>query len=284
MGTYEDFKFAALRCSFENLSHAAKSWRRRRNTMDLQLTGRTGLVSGASTGIGAGIARCLAAEGVRLALTARRRDLLETLCDEIAEEGGFRPVIVTGDLTSATDITRIASEAASALGPIDILVNAAGGSRPITAETREQVWDEAFALNFTATRRLTEAVLPAMRSRRWGRVICISGSMEPRSVNAATAAKAAVHLWAKGLSCEVAAEGITVNTIPPGRINSEQVMTKLHPTEEARRAFIANNVPIGFFGEPEDIGHLVTFLASPLARYITGAVIPVDGSMHHYAH
>jgi 3-oxoacyl-[acyl-carrier protein] reductase len=252
--------------------------------MDLQLKGRTALVSGASTGIGAGIARCLAAEGVRVALTARRRELLDKLCDEIVDRGGARPVVVTGDLTSASDVARITADAAAALGPIDILVNAAGGSRPITAETREEVWEEAFALNFTAIRRLTEAVLPAMRSRRWGRIICISGSMEPRSVNAATAAKAAIHLWAKGLSCDVAAEGITVNTIPPGRINSEQVLTKLHRTEEARQAFIAKNIPIGYFGEPEDIGHLVTFLASPLARYVTGAVIPVDGSMHYYAH
>ena len=93
-----------------------------------------------------------------------------------------------------------------------------------------------------------------------------------------------MHLWAKGLSCEVAAQGITVNTIPPGRINSEQVLEKLHPTEQSRRDFIGRNIPIGYFGEPEDIGYLVAFLASPLARYITGDVIPVDGGMHAFAH
>jgi 3-oxoacyl-[acyl-carrier protein] reductase len=252
--------------------------------MELQLRGRTALVSGASTGIGAGIARCLAAEGVRVALTARRRELLDQLCDEIVDHGGPRPAVAIGDLRSAGDVARIAADAAAALSSIDILVNAAGGSRPITPEAREDVWEEAFALNFTAVRRLTEAVLPAMRSRRWGRIICISGSMEPRSLNAASPAKGAIHQWAKGLSCDVAAEGITVNTIAPGRINSEQVLTKLHPTEEERRAFIAKNIPIGHFGEPEDVGNLVTFLVSPLAHYITGAVIPVDGGMHYYAH
>ena len=123
-----------------------------------------------------------------------------------------------------------------------------------------------------------------MQARQWGRIVNISGSMEPRSLNAASAAKGALHLWAKGLACDVAAQGITVNTLPPGRINSRQVLEKLHPTEAGRRDFIARHIPIGYFGEPEDVGHLVAFLASPLARYITGAVIPVDGGMHFFAH
>lgn len=252
--------------------------------MDLQLAGRTCLVSGASSGIGAGIARGLAKEGVRVAITARRAEPLNRLADEISEQGGVRPVVVVGDVTEASDVVRIASAATAALGQIDILVNSAGGARPVTPEASDAIWDEAFALNFTATRRFTEAVLPAMRAQRWGRIINISGSMEPRTLNAATAAKAAVHLWAKGLSCDVAAEGVTINTIAPGRINSEQILTKLHPTEEARRAFIAANIPAGYFGDPEDIAHLVSFLASPLARYITGAVLPVDGGMHFFAH
>ena len=252
--------------------------------MDLNLKGRTALVSGASAGIGAGVARVLAQEGVRIAITARRRDLLEHLSAGIAVAGSSAPVIVTGDVTDAQDTQRIVAEATAALGSIDILVNCAGGSRPTSQAAPDADWNEAFALNFTAARRLTQAVLPSMQTWQWGRIISISGSMEPRVLNAASAAKAALHLWAKGLSCDVATDGITVNTIQPGRINSEQILDKLHPTEESRRAFIARNIPIGYFGEPEDIGHLVAFLASPLARYITGAVIPVDGGMHFFAH
>lgn len=247
--------------------------------MDLQLQGRTALVTGASMGIGAGIARVLAKEGVRVAITARRGELLEQLADEIEAAGATRPAIVLGDITDREDVARIAAEATAALGQVDILVNGAGGSRPTRTDAPDSDWDEAFALNFTSARRLTQTLLPAMRTRRWGRVINLSGSMEPRSLNSATAAKAALHTWSKGLACDVAPDGVTINCIPPGRINSEQIRNRLHPTEENRQAFIAKMIPIGYFGEPEDIANLVAFLASPLARYITGAVMPVDGGM-----
>lgn len=252
--------------------------------MDLKLAGRTGLVTGASSGIGAGVARVLAAEGVKLVITGRRAEQLEALAASIHTQGGERPVVVAGDITRPDDVARIATEASERLGGIDILVNAAGGSRPLQAAVAEAVWEEAFLLNFVAARRLAEALLPSMQARRWGRIVNISGSMEPRSSNAATPAKAALHLWSKGLSCDVAKDGITVNCIPPGRINSEQTLTRLHADPAARQEFIDRNIPVGFFGEPEDIGHLVAFLASPLARYITGAVLPVDGGMHHFAH
>lgn len=252
--------------------------------MELNLKGKTALISGASSGIGAGIARILACEGVRLSITARRPDQLLKVAEEISASASEAPFQVTGDVTKTEDISRILSETTRRLGAIDILVNCAGGARPVEPGASDDIWNEAFGLNFTAARLLTEGVLPAMRAQKWGRIINISGSMEPRTLNAASAAKAALHLWAKGLSCDVASDGITINTIPPGRINIEQILHKLYPTEELRRDFINRNIPIGYFGDPEDIGNLVAFLASPLARYITGAVIPVDGGMHYFAH
>ena len=143
--------------------------------MDLQLHDRTALVTGASMGIGTGIARVLAAEGVRLAITARRRDALEALAEEIVEAGHARPLVIVADITDAEDVQRLAREAEEGLGRVDILVNNAGGTRPLSVTADDAAWDEAWALNFTATRRLTQALLGGMRERRWGRIVNFNG-------------------------------------------------------------------------------------------------------------
>jgi len=251
--------------------------------MDLALANRTCLVTGASSGIGVGIARIMAQEGVQLAITARRADRLAQVADRIAATDLARPFIAVADLATPEGPAEVARQVVTALGPVDILINNAGGSRPFRLDASEGEWEESFLVNFTATRRLTSALLPPMRERRWGRIINTGGSMEPRAMNGAVAAKAALHLWAKGLSCDLAKEGITVKTVVPGRINSEQILNRLLPTEDAREEFIKHHIPIGYLGEPEDIAQLVAFLASPLASYITGAVIPVDGGMHFFA-
>jgi len=251
--------------------------------MDLLLENRTCLVTGASRGIGRGIAKVLAAEGCRVAIVARREKLLHELADEIATAGHKRPLVVAEDLTAEGATGRIGDRVLAELGGLDILVNNAGSSRPVPWNATEEQWQEGMRLNFELVRRLTNQFIPTMRAQRFGRIINITGANEPFGVNIASVAKAGLHNWAKGLSRELAKDGITVNCLPPGRINSEQILERLHPTEENRRAFIAANIPVGYFGEPEDMAYLVAFLASPLARYITGEVIHVDGGMHRFA-
>jgi 3-oxoacyl-[acyl-carrier protein] reductase len=250
--------------------------------MDLRLSGKTALVTGASMGIGRAIARGLAAEGVRVCLAARRRELLEALAAEIAGTGAPPPLVIDIDVAPPGAPERLAAMANEALEAIDILVNSAGGSQPaIGVGAPESAWDEAMTLNFVRVRQLTHAVLPGMIERRWGRIINITGKSEPAQLVAATPAKAAVHGWAKGLSREVGRHGITVNCIPPGRIMSEQILRKYSPEFRAEQS--AKEIPVGRYGEPEELAALAVFLASPLASYITGAVLPVDGGLRRYA-
>jgi 3-oxoacyl-[acyl-carrier protein] reductase len=247
--------------------------------MDLELSGKIAVVTGTSVGLGREIARVLAGEGVRTVVVARRAELLTTLQDEIEKSGGPRPLALPLDLHEPDAATRIRDAALSAYGRVDILVNNAGGSRPIPWDSPDAAWDESFSINFTAVRRTTQALLPGMIERRWGRVLCVTGSAEPSSVNAAVAAKAGVHAWAKGLSREVGKHGITINCLSPGRIHSEQIDQRLHPTPESQAEF-ARNIPLGYFGDPADLAFLAAFLCSPKARYITGERIHVDGGLH----
>jgi len=247
--------------------------------MDLELSGKIAVVTGTSVGLGREIARVLAAEGARTMVVARRANLLATLQDEIERAGGARPVALPLDLYTPDAPTRIRDAALSAYGRVDILINNAGGSRPIPWDSPDAAWDESFSINFTAVRRTTHALLPGMIERRWGRVLCVTGTAEPSGVNAAVAAKAGVHAWAKGLSREMGRHGITINCLSPGRVHSEQIDQRLHPTPESQAEF-ARNIPLGYFGDPSDVAFLAVFLCSPKARYITGERIHVDGGLH----
>lgn len=248
--------------------------------MDLGLAGRTAVVTGASSGIGRAIAVGLVSEGVRLAVTARRGDLLRELAKEIIDHGGPLPAVIECDLLRDDAAAYIATSAAGALGTVQILVNNAGGSRPFGLDTGDDEWDEALTLNFTRHRQLTDRLLPAMIDSGWGRIINITGKSEPDGINGAFAAKAAMHSWAKGLSREVGRHGITVNSVPPGRIMSEQIERNYPAEYRARQS--GQEIPVGEYGQPDDIARLVCFIASPLARYITGTVIPVDGGLRRY--
>jgi 3-oxoacyl-[acyl-carrier protein] reductase len=189
-------------------------------------------------------------------------------------------IVLVQDIVAEDATLRLRDAAMQHLGMVEILVNCAGGSRPLPTDAPEERWVEAMTLNFTRLRQITHALLPDMIERRWGRVINITGKSEPEGLNAAFAAKAAVHAWAKGLSREVGKYGITVNSIPPGRIMSEQI--RRNYPEDYRRRFAETEIPLKYWGEPEDLAVLAVFLASPLARYVTGAVIPVDGGLRRY--
>lgn len=249
--------------------------------MDLQLEGKIALISGASAGIGRETARTLAGEGVQTIVIARRTELLDNLADEIAAAGGTRPMTIVEDLTDRSAFGRIRDRVLGEYGYIDILINNLGGSRPLGLADSDDAWDEAFDFNFTPTRKLTEAFISAMKERKFGRVICLTGTFEAWSVSGSLPAKAAVNVWAKGLSRQVARDGITVNCVSPGFLLTDQIVghffSTMLPTEEDRERFLKNEIPVGYFGEPSDAADLIAFLCSPRARYITGQRIFVNG-------
>ncbi len=250
--------------------------------MDLQLAGRTALVTGASQGIGKAIAGLLAKEGVRVAMAARRVELLRAQAQAFVHAGYPEPEIIEADLYLPDAAEALAEKASRALGHVDILINSAGGSRPIPFDASKAVWEEGMTLNFWRLRELTHAVVPGMKERGFGRIVNMTGTSEPKIINAAFAAKAAVHVWAKGLSREIAPYGITINSLQPGHIHSEQ-MSKRYPTIESEQEFAHAEIPAKRFGTAEEIGAVAVFLCSPAAAYVTGTVIPVDGGMSRFA-
>src|SRR5215471_931204 len=153
--------------------------------MDLKLVGKTALVTGASMGIGRAIAKGLAAEGVQVSAVARRTTLLEELAGEIERGQGPRPLLITQDIMAVNAAMRLRDAVLAGLGHVDILVNCAGGSRPLPVDAPEESWEEAITLNFTRQRQITHALLPQMIERRWGRIINITGKSEPDRLNAA---------------------------------------------------------------------------------------------------
>ena len=250
--------------------------------MDLELKGRTAVVTGASQGLGRAIAVALAAEGVKVAAVARRLNLLEELSVEITKKGGQKPVLIEADLYPDNAAEEIAVKALKALGRVDILANAAGGSRPLPLNASKEEWMEGLTLNFFRLRELTEALMEGMQKNGYGRVINLTGTREPRNLNAAHAAKAAVHVWSKGLSKVVARDGVTVNCIQPGKLRSEQI-DKRWPTAEARKEWAKKEVPMERMGEPHELADLAVFLSSPRASYITGNIIAFDGGARFFA-
>jgi len=242
--------------------------------MDLRLDGRTAIVCGASAGIGLAIAEALAEEGANVVMFARGREQLER---EAARIGGLA---VAGDVASAEDCERLVAAAVDAHGGVDVLVNNSGGPprTPALGLTPEQV-EDAVQLLLVSAVRLTGLCLPYLERSECGRVVNVTSSSvrEPiENLALSNAVRPGVIGWAKTLARELGPKGITVNSIAPGRIDTERVREVYPdgPTEDDLRA-----IPLRRLGSTREIGDVVAFLCSERAAYVTGTVIPVDGGL-----
>jgi 3-oxoacyl-[acyl-carrier protein] reductase len=257
--------------------------------MDLQLKGKTALILGGSKGIGRGIADALSAEGVTVALIARSQEQLDRSVAEIRARGG-KAIGLAGDLANWPSIETAVKSAVQQLGPIDILVNNSGGPPPSgVVGVKPEVWEAQFHAMVLALFRITDLVLPEMRARKWGRILNVASYsvIEPiPSIGISNTLRSAVVGWAKTLAGEVARDGITVNTLLPGVIATDRSIqlqrahaerAKISLEEALNRA--AQMVPVGRLGTPEEFGAVAAFISSPLAAYVTGSLIRIDGGL-----
>jgi 3-oxoacyl-[acyl-carrier protein] reductase len=246
--------------------------------MDLGIDGRTALVMGASRGIGRGIAAALAREGARVAMASRSRERIAEAAAEIEGE----TVPFEADTSDLERLAKLPGEVETELGPVEILVTNTGGP-PLGAahDHPEKEWEAAYRSLVLAPKVLTEAVVPGMRERGWGRIVNVGSSSVLEPIPHLTLSNAnrmaAVGLF-KTLAHEVAGDGITVNTVATGRFATDRLASNWGSWEEMERG-AAEGIPAGRLGQPDEYGDLVAFLASERAEYLTGAVIPLDGGL-----
>jgi 3-oxoacyl-[acyl-carrier protein] reductase len=256
--------------------------------MDLGLKGKAAVVAGASKGMGRAVAHGLAAEGVRVALLARDPAALERAASEIARATGGEAVAIPTDVTKRDQVDRAVDQAASRFGRLDVLVTNAGGPPPGTFDTAtDEAWQAAFELNHLSTVRLIRAALPHLKRSGAGRIVNIQSTSIKQPIEGlmlSNGVRPGVQGLARTLADEVARGGITVNTILPGRIKTDRFFSVVEsrarqtgaPRDEVLKG-IESQIPVGYAGDPEDIAHVVVFLASDRARYVTGQAIAVDG-------
>ncbi len=251
--------------------------------MNLDLTSKTALVCGSSQGIGKGIALALAHLGAKVTLVARNKKAL----DEVKEElDGNKHAVFPCDLQKKEDIKTLASHISSQA--YDIVINNTGGPAPgeiVDAEIGD--FQKAIEMHLYASHQIMQSALPAMKEKQYGRfinIISTSVKIPIKGLGVSNTIRGAMASWSKTLSLEVGPFGITVNNVLPGFIDTKRlhglissIAEKSGQTKEAVSKGMIDTIPAGRFGQPEEIGNLVGFLASPAGAYINGVNIPVDG-------
>jgi len=252
--------------------------------MDINLAGRTAIITGASKGIGLAVATRFAASGAEVAIIARGREALDNAVKIIAKSGRPRIAAIQADVAAAADLRRAYDEAMTQFGKIDIVVNNAGTSRTgAFQEITDEVWREDFDQKLFAAIRLTRLVWPQMKQRRWGRVINTLniGAKAPRPRSAPTSVTRAAGLaLTKVLAGEGAPYNILVNALLVGFIEADQHVRAAEKAGIALEDYVnarTKDIPLGRIGRAEEFANIACFLASDAASYITGTAINVDG-------
>jgi 3-oxoacyl-[acyl-carrier protein] reductase len=256
--------------------------------MDFGLSGRVAIVAAASSGIGFATARELAREGARVFLCSRDEERAQAAAERIRNETGADVVGTRADVTSDEDAARFIRLAEEKAGRVDICVTNAGGSPASRfAETSLEMYRKAFELNALSAIRLAQLVVPSMRERRWGRIVNITSISVKQPINGlllSNTIRAGLTGWAKTLSTEIAADGVTVNSVAPGYTLTEhqdelaEVRGRASgKTKEEMIEMWAAEIPIRRLASAEEIAAAVAFLASERASYITGVTLQVDG-------
>lgn len=258
--------------------------------MDLGLRGRSALVGGASSGLGAAVADVLAAEGCRLLIWSRSAERLEPIAHGLRGRHGAEVHTLAADAAQVDAAERVISAAAEALGQVDICILNAGGPPPVDAlATDTDGWQRAFQLLAITPISIATALLPGMRERGWGRIVALMSSVVREPIPPlvySTAGRSALAGWMKTAAARVAADGVTINGILTGRIQTPRIeeIDRHRAEQEGRdidevRQSVLATIPAGRYGEPAELAAVVAFLCSEPARYVTGTLIPVDGGM-----